>query len=42
MLDIEKKELIDIIMPKAVLIAQTENAKHSIVTRMYGNSSLVR
>lgn len=36
MIEIDKKELLDSIVPKAVLVALTEPAKYSIIKRMSG------
>ncbi len=36
MLDTEKKELLDKMVPKAVLKAVTDRAKHAIIKRVFG------
>lgn len=38
MLIIEKKELLDSIVPKALLVALTETSNHSIIQKLYGKN----
>ncbi len=41
MLDLEKKELLDSMVPKAVLKALTKRAKHSIIRKAHGQDIVV-